>query len=301
MDQFFSDAVEEYVINTFTPEMAGEIRGSMMVFDAFEYPVFDQEVADIVYYDDDVPSDEVQLQFTACLHKHLNSILRQHRVRLNSDADVRVKNQILGVLYRLQHLEDPVPVLRILESSLSPEEQFAKIVSIYGQVTETDVLVALESLDEVMLSTLQAYLYEQENKDNEVIVSPAKAKMVENLKDFYHCHGTDNLGYEMMENGIVIGHPLSLYYPYIKDNIVTPDDKQTAENILSFFYIAEDTWLDPMKVYRASSEKLIGDTSRIVKIETIIADMLNALTQYQKAKDDARKLSVVQHQAQVLS
>ena len=132
---------------------------------------------------------------------------------------------------------------------------------------------------------------EEDPKDQET-----KALLVKNLKDFFIVHGTDCLAHRMLDNGVQPGWSSRLYYPFTKDLLVVPDDNQTAKNLLSFFFFAIDTFNDPLKVYHVVSDHLLTGTERITRIEVKIVDMINAVRQYQKAQNDARQVSVVQHQ-----
>lgn len=301
MDFEFEEEIQEYLQATFSPEMQGEVRASLMVFDAFGYEKASAVLADVLFDIESSDKDLTQMKFLGAIHESLNALLKAHLVTVQDDTDLSVKNQILGVLYRLQHLEDPTPTLRILESSASGEEQLARIVQEYSVLDEAQVLMAVESIDESSLNTLRTYLYKKEEDLEAAEEVPATelvdtALMVKNLKDFFHVHGNENLGYQMLDNGIQPGHDIKLYYPYISDQLVVEDDLQSAKNILSLFFIARDTFNDPLKVYRAYSEKIISGSERIMKIEVKLAELLNALRQYQKALDDSRRVSVTQHQ-----
>lgn len=296
------DEIDEYLENTFSPEAQEEFNASLMVFEAFGYTAHVNDLTDLMFDPASENSDILQQNFIDCFHTHLNALLTLHQVTLMEESSFHEKNQVLSVLYRLQHLEDPVPVLRILESSLSQEEQFSKIVAAYSLLDETQVMTVFKEAEETFFTALQTYLYAQEetlaNRDSgsdEVV--QMQSTLVANLKDFFHVHGTTNLGYDMTQNGIQIGHDFGIYLNYIHDFIVTDDDTQTAKNILSVFFLAPDTFRDTLKMYRKFSEQLITGTERIMNIETKITTLLNDLRQFQKAKDVARSVSVVQHQA----
>ena len=292
------DEIAAYMSATFAPEMRDEISASFMVLDAFSYQDLEDELSDILNDLDADDTDLTQEKFVACINKHLLKLLSCHQILIDEDASISLKNQILAVLFRIQTIEDPTPILRLLESSHPNEVKFAKTVEEFSEATETEVLEALVSIDEKFLINLMTHLYAiEEAIENEEFInpSPEQKNLKENLKDFFAVHGNECLGFEMIYNGIEPGLSIKIYYPYIKDNIIVDDDLVTAKNILSLFLMSKDTFTDPLGIYTKYSEQLIHNADRILKIEVKIGELLSKLHQYQEAKNVARSVSVIQH------
>ncbi len=300
MDTSLLDEIHAYLYDNFTEQLRQELLGSLLLFDAFHHAKAYEPFPDILFDTSIDDREVVRTRMLDAFHEGLDLLLQSHQLSLVPEADIPVKNQILSVLYRLQHLEDPVPVLRILETDQSDEEQFAKIIAEYSVLDEQQVLEAVYSLATSTLHILRDYLYQQEinlTPEESPAAITERGLLVQNLKDFFHVHGSSNLANEMIQNGIAIGHAVKLYYPYIHEHLVTDDDPQTAKNLLSFFFIANDTFNDPLAVYRKTSDDLIHDHPRTIRIEALITQLLNDLRNYQKAAHDAQRLSVVQHPA----
>lgn len=306
MLQGLMDEIENYITATYSPELRGEIRASLMVFEAFEYNKPFDDFPDVLY---DVDADNADLtmgKFVVVITNHLNALLQMHKLTLVEDADLATRNQVCAALYRLQHLEDPVPTLRILETTdLDNVDKFSRILAQLTTISEPQLLATIESVDPIALELLANLLYDQEEKAKKIEAEnmddlKLKQQLLANLKDFFLVCGTDNLGFELVENGVLLGHPATLYYPYIGEQLVTENDDQTALNLLSFFFLASDTYNAPLESYRSHSEQLINGHARIMNIETLIARHLNDLRQYQKARDDARQVSSAGHTPQTL-
>lgn len=300
MDTTLLDEIHAYLYDNFTEHFRQELLGSLLLFDAFHHVKAYEPFPDILFDTSIDDPEVVRARMLDAFHEGLDLLLQSHQLSLVPETDIPVKNQILSVLYRLQHLEDPVPVLRILETDKSDEEQFAQIIAGYSVLNEQQVLEAVYSLASSTLHILRDYLYRQEAQQTPEESPEAvteRGLLIQNLKDFFQVHGTDNLANEMIQNGIAIGHAVKLYYPYIHEHLVTDNDQQTAKNLLSFFFIANDTFNDPLAVYRRVSDDLIHDHPRTIRIEALITQLLNDLRNYQKATHDAQRLSVIQHPA----
>jgi hypothetical protein len=300
MDHVNDDEVIEYIDSHLPKELGDEVRASLMVFDAYGYSKPYITLQDAVTAPEAEDTDLLQSTFFQIVQEGLDAILAVHRVVLMDEVDLATKNQILGALYRLQYLEDPVPVLKILEGEDDDEGKLARIVEIYSDIDHGTLMTAIESVDPTTLTVLQDFLYQGE-KENEEAETPEslmqKSLLMANMKDFILLNGKDCLAAEMITNGIQPGHLLSLYYPFVKDLLVTENIEQTAVNLLSFFFLGRDTYAEPLKAFRVMSETLIENTTDMVKIEVKLTELIEALRNHQKVTHEARSLSVIQYPA----
>ena len=293
MDEDLMDVVHGYIAQMFSEELQAEIQNSFALFDAFEHRQAYVYLPDIVLDIDADNTDLTQSKFLSAIHEQLDVIFKAHQIDLSEDVELSTKNQILSVLFRLQQLEDVVPVLRILESSFSDEEKIAKIVEAHSELDEASVLIAIESIHSSTLEQLQSFLYIQEEKEEKEleIDSGILNEIQLNLKDFFAICGQDNLAFEFIQSGMTVGRPIKLYYPYVKEYLIAEEDVQSAKNLLSLFLMAQDTYQDPLQIYRTYSESLVLDTEQRMRIETQIGALLNELHHYQEAQDVAKRVS----------
>ena len=291
-------SIKDYTVRHLSPELQDELTGSMVLFEAFEYRKIYDAIPDVLY-DPEENGDLTQSKFLGLFHDSLDSLLSMHSIGILNPSDLHIKNQILSALYRIQHIEDPAPILIITESSFSNEEKFAKIIDIFSTLDEGTILSSIDMIPDSFIKGIQDFLYAQEAQQEEVseedaVISSAQAS---NLRDFFTCFGIENLAHEMLVNGIQAGSLADLYMPYISGSLITDDDLQSAKNLLSFFCIASDTYTNPLAAYHQFSESLIPSHEQIMRIEVKLAELLNELRHYQKANDDAKRVSAVQHQA----
>lgn len=295
MNEGLRDEIDSFIEERFSEERHHDLEDALSLFDAFEYAGIYQKLSDVLGDLRDEEADSIELKFLGAFEESYAFLFGQHQITLESDVSFSIQNEILGVLYRLQNSEDPVPVLRLLESSFSEEEIFAKIVESFSMVDEATVLSSVKEIEPSSLRILQTFLYQKETmaSEEEQLDPETKAQLVKNLKDFFEVHGKEALAFEMITNGIEVGYTLKLYYPFIKDVLVTEDDTTTAKNLLSFFFLGSDTFNDPLKVYQQQSETLFHSYSseRIMRVEVLLGKLLNDLRQYQKAHHDAKRIS----------
>lgn len=299
MDDSLFQSIQAYAETNLTPELQEEITGSLVLCDAFDYAVIYEKMPDVLFDTTAESTDVTHQRFLSVIHDSMDALLNIHGVALIDSAELHAKNQILSALYRIQHLEDPVPMLRILESSFSSEEKFAKIIEALSILDETVVLTVVDAIPDELLTALCNFLSDREKQAEaaEQAEEYANVQLMSNLKDFFNCHGIANIANEMIQNNVEPGYPIAMYLPYFQEHLVTLDDDQTAKNILAFLLMASDTYADPLSAYHQYSDQFLHDHERIMRIETAIGALLNSLRNFQKANDDAKRLSVVQHSA----
>lgn len=292
MTDSLMDEIQSFIAGSYSQELQEDLAGAMALFEAFEYTAPYEQLADTLYDPEQEDPDAVQLGVLGVFHRSLDHLLQCHQIRLQEEISISTKNQVLGVMVRIQNMEDPTPVLRILETDLSGEEQLAKLMEAYSTIDETQALDTFASVSSELLHRLRDTLYQKEEAIEEVSTeSMQNAAQFEVLRDFFHVHGQTNLAAEMLNNGMRPGWALHLYLPYVQSALVAPTPTQMAKDLLSLFFMASDTYIDPLQAFRVHSETLLSSVDLIQRVETAMRADLNALSQYTGAKYVARSLS----------
>lgn len=290
------DVLNSYLDNTYIKELADEIRASLMVFEAFQHEEVYEEIADFLYDPDSEDLARSSLALQDLIHRHLNKIFAAHQVEINENTPLEVKNNIAGVFYRLQFVEDPMPLIRILETDYTDEEKIVTIISYFTPVPLPTLHDAIANIAPSTITTLASNLEMLVARSEEEIKDHSEVDhLLENLKDFFTLFGEENLAHRMIESGVTIGHEAKLYYPYFKDEFLDSSVELTAKNILSFLFIARDTYKDPLTVFRTVSEDIIPHDApyRPAAVENVLLRLTSELSQYQKAKNEAHRVSSV--------
>lgn len=295
MDQNASELIDSFISENFSAECQHDIRDTLALCDSFEYDQVYQQFQDILFDADADEKDATRLKVVALFKDSTDALFSAHQIELADEATLSDRNQILGVLILLQSIEDPTPILRILESSYSEEEQFSMIVECHSTLDQAKVLEILVRIEPSTLKILQDLLYAKEELLDSIstISEEVKGRLVKNLRDFFEVHGKDNLAHQMLENGIEAGYPLKLYYPYIHEHLISESEEETALNLLSLFYMSYESFNDPVKTYYKYSERLFTGKSItvIAKVESLLTNYSTKVRDYQKALEDAQRLT----------
>ena len=285
--------VLDYIEESYSYEKACELKASLFVFEAFNYQNIYTDLADIFY---DIESDDItltQLKVLACITSALRYILNQHKVDVQEETTISVMNDMVSVLFRIQYLEDPTPVLKILEGMASNEEKLSKILSIYSTLDEVVFLENIRVVEDAALKSMAAYLYQLEDRiaslaEPELEKEKQRRQITELIKDFFKVHGVNNLAHQIASNHILEGFELHDYIPYVQHAIKSNTVDQTALNVLSLLYYASDTFTTPVQSFREHSEELGFSAVESAAVEAKMTGLIALLEEYRKAKDVSR-------------
>jgi hypothetical protein len=293
------EEITDYVSQTYSPVLQSEIRASFTLFDAFDYEKPYVDVQDILFDPDAEDPDKASTGFLSMVESGLDALLRFHDLVVTPETTLTVKNQILAALLRIQYLEDPTPMLRTLETDLSNEEQFARLVSDLSLLDEARILEALVSVDVGLLDRIRAALYAREEAvtESEDAQKEDSSVFFENLRTFFHVHGTGNLAGEMLRNEMRPGLKIEQYIPYVGEYLKDLTTGELARDLLALFIMSKDTFQTPLESYRKYSEHFIGELDRIQATEAAMMPLITAMSQFNGAQDVARSLSSTVHPA----
>lgn len=286
--------VDQFLQDHYSEQMQHVLNDFIELCSAFQVATLYPRLIDVVndYNADD--KDSTELKFLGVFTDTSDEIFEAHQIRVHQETHLDIRNELLSVLATLQDVENYIPILRILESSFSTDEKFARIAETCCRLTMEEVLQAVESIDPSTLSILQTILYQkEEGEETPLLANELEHKLRANYEDFIAVFGKDNLGYKFIEMGLPIGHPFETYEPFVKEYVKAETIEQTALNLVSVFFMSPLTYLDPARVFKIVSERLFDHdtTDQFVKIELEITKAVAKLRHYQESMKLAKTQS----------
>jgi hypothetical protein len=277
------DILTQYIDHTFSPELGNEIYRSFLLFNSFDLNDIYSEFIDLLTYTDNFTSNEIQDKFYTIVLTKVNTIIKAHNIELTEEASLTDRNEILIALYALIDLEDYVPIVMVLESLETPEDKLSLILSDYCALDQLTILSLIHGFNPNVLKLLKEYCY---SKEKETLDTGEKVRnsILGRLKIFFDLYGTNNLGYVLACNDIVLGEPFSSYLPYLEEIIVNHDNDELAINILSIIYLTDKGITSPLELFTEVSFSLLGDINKISRIEGLIMKMINKVNEVSEAK-----------------
>ena len=288
------EEVKTYIEDHFTTEMQEELNRSRLLFEVFDYQPAYEGFSDILFDPMLTDPDFVHQRFLAEFHRILTSLVNLHEISLTEDATIEQMNKLLSGLYQIQFVEDPVPVIRILETDLDEIEKLAIVMDLHNHLDKMETYSIVDVVSENLLIRLRERMEAREETiEDETEIESAEDRI--QLQNFFEALGKENLGFMVLENEFKAGYPFEVYWPYVQDNVRREDVKTLALDLFSLFAVSGGARKNPIEFYRNHSDLFSSDLKEVVAIETEITRLMGVLKNYIGAKNDARSFSSPVH------
>lgn len=275
------DLITLFVTSNYTEEAQEDIFQALGLFRVFNYLEPFKVIDDILmmesYKDSSTAVDDVTSQILI----GQNYLLDRHGITLSDDTTLAFNNIVLRGLYQLQHLEDPEPILRILETM---ENNEYKICTILEEVTGTPVTTFLQVMEEVRpicTDLLSEFLYMQEdNKKKAGVVIP---DIVEKVKLFKEVLGINQAVRVILDSDTVMGEEFKLYLPLFDElREVVTDENILVETLLFLLLYSRDGHNNPVTVFEQYADHLVSDLTVSSRLGNTLASLFMKLQRHKE-------------------
>ena len=285
--------MEEYLLAIFkdsvTEELYNEISKSFSIFDYFEYKDYYTGFDEILDNADNIESLALTDILLELLNNKLDNVLLMHSVVLIDDATIEQKNELLKAIYCLQKPNNVEMLLGKLDSFEDDIIVISSILSEYCSLDVVDIVSIIKDIGLTFRKNLKAYLKTLDREDH-LDVTCTK-EHIYNIKIFFNTFGKNNLGYNLVTEGLKAGYEFCLYMPFIKPHVQDENRQITANNILSVLILASDTNDNLLESYRNISSELIEDLNVLNATNQFAFDSINRYLTQKKVEDEKARLS----------
>lgn len=275
------DLITFYVQSATTQEAQEDIFQCLGLFQVFNYldpyPVLQDILGQESFSDPTVTLDN----FLSVLLVSQQYLLDRHGIVLTDDTTLAVNNEFLRMMYQLQRLEDPVPILTILENTEAREYKLAQIVEYLGNKPPEWTLKYVEQVRGVFTSLLGEYLYMQE--DNQTVPRGEIPSIKLMVKIFKEVFGINQAIRVILDSNVVMGEKFSLYLPlYDELREIVEDENMLVETLLFMILYSSDGHQKPIDTFKAYSDNLVSDLTVSNRLGMTLAAMITKMDRYKE-------------------
>lgn len=287
------EEILDYFHNNYTLPCAIQLERAVGLLMNFGYPEVKDKLIQAFHDPEFEDPDILHVAVPNLIRTWQAETLLQHGIEITPEAMPTFLSDLLSGLLIIQDLEDPIPYLRMLETDLDDETKFCRIFkdfSIYAEETYHEYIVSIlpgfmdRLYDSLSKQDLKNAI-DSEDYETAAVFTEEQKKILANYRDFVAYAGKETLGYRMLDAGFKIGLDPNSYFTFVKDMLDAQEPKKMALDLLSFFFLADKTWLRPAEAYRHISEQIIHDPRMIPLVDNEIRHYLLEFEQYRKAKD----------------
>lgn len=286
------EEITDYIERTYPNQFQELLKAALSLFDAFEHTAIYDRLRDLLYDPESDDPDVLSSGFVSTFEQSVNELLEAHQLKCFEEVQFGMRVQILAAALMVTNVEDPTPYIRILETDLSNEEQFAKILEGFLPIDEATVLSAVEEVHDEFIARLHLHLSQREAQlEAQQEEAEVPEELFGMLKTYFQVVGGQNLASEMLKNGMKPGWSINTYLPYVEDYLKDLNTAELARDFLGLFFMSSDTYKEPLQAYRKHSELVLSQVDQIQAVETAMMEHLNGIAQLTGANNVARSLS----------
>lgn len=275
------DLITLFVQSNYTEQQAEDIFEAIGLMRVFNYldPFLPMEdlLMNESYEDPIVMVDK----FSLIILNAQAYLLDRHGICLSEDTTLAFNNQVLRVMFQLQRLEDPVPVLRVLESDNDDSIKLCQILEMFTNTPDTTFLQIVDTVRPVCLKLLAEYLYEQE--ETQKLATKELPILKENVRLFTKVFGINEAVRIIMDSDVIMGEDFELYLPLYDElrGLITDENMLVQTLVFLLLYSGNGT-LNPIAVYTEYADRLVGDLETANRLGKVIAEMITKMTRHKE-------------------
>lgn len=277
------DLINIFVETNFTPEGAEDFYQALGLLRLYNYLDPFVLIDDVLMTESFKDTGEIKDTITLLVKQGQAYILDQHGIVLTDDATLAFNNTVLKTLYQLQKLEDPVPVLRILECSEPDDIKYAQIMEMFTNINYMTFLQVIDSIRPVFIKNLGMYLYAEEEAKGEALREMPLIR--DTLRLYKEVFGINPAVRVILDCGTVYGEEFELYLPlYNELREVLTDEKVLVETLFFMLLFSSDGVHDPMGVFNKYADHLVSDLTIANRLGRTIGELSNKMTRFKEKK-----------------
>lgn len=266
------DLLNQYIYCTYSPEMQEDIFQAFGLFQVFNHLEPFPLIHDVLSLESVTETTTVADDLTSIILNGQAYILDRHGVSLGDETTLAFNNVILRGLFQLLKLEEPQPVLSILESQENHETMFANIIELLTSTPVTTTLQIVDNVRPVFISLLSEFLYTQES-DN-ISVHSEIGSIKEKVLLFKEVFGINEAIRIILDANIIMGEDFKLYLPIYDDlRSSIRDEKVLVETLLFLLIYSRDGVDNPVAIFENYSDYLVSDLTLGNRLRNTLASM----------------------------
>lgn len=275
------DLITLFVQSNYTEQQAEDIFEAIGLMRVFNYTDPFLPMEDLLmnesYEDPIVMTDK----FTLIILNAQAYLLDRHGISLCEDTTLAFNNQVLRVLFQLQHLEDPVPVLRLLETDQNDTLKLVQILEMFTNTPDTTFLQIIETVRPICLKLLAEFLYEQE--ETQKLATKELPILKENVRLFTQVFGINEAVRTILDSNVIMGEEFELYMPlYDELRSLITDEETLVQTLVFLLLYSSDGTMKPIEVFTEHADKLVPDLATANRLGKVIAEMITKMSRHKE-------------------
>lgn len=272
------DVVVSFIDSSYHPEFIPIIASSFTILERFSVPDYESVFINVLAASEMLDPQDVRDLFLLNLRGILLSVLKEHAVQIDEDADVTLAelNEVLFCLLLLQDLEDTSFVSYRLSGAGSSKSKFIDVLARYSTL---GMIRAIEVVKGVSDSLIQAILAMCTDSGERRQTDKVHLKYWRDFQEF--TQASDCLGKRLYDQGyfgLELSALLSLSgvdLPKHIEQTIKVNPGQASLDLLSTLLLCQDTYQTPLVYMQGNTGVYSTEMDTVTRLRSITTSMLS--------------------------
>ncbi len=275
------DLITLFVQENYTDQQAEDIFETIGLLRLFNYLDPFLEIQDLLMSESLHDTCFMTDKMTYILLGAQAYLIDRHGVTMTDETTLAFNNTVLRNFFQLQRLEDPVPVLRVLESTFDDFHKFCEIMEMFSSIPVTTYMQIVETVRPICLKLLAEYLYSQE--ETQKLAAEDIPLIKANVRLFCKVFGINQAVRIIMDSDTIMGEEFELYLPlYDELREQVTDEAVLIETLVFLLLYSSDGNTQPIQTFNAYANRLVPDLVTANRLGKVIAEMITKMTRYKE-------------------
>ena len=287
------DITLQYLSQKFQPELLDLVLKACTVLHRFNTTSYENDLVHLLSMEDDLDADDLRDQFTLRIYNEVMSVLNEHFITVDPDADPTFA-EVIGVaefLLLLQNMERNDHLAYRLHGAGTAKSILVDLMDSYTHLPRYRLMELFETVDDRLINAARELVKEKPEVSE---IDPAHRLRWMDFAKF--TQGTDSLAIRLQTQGF-FGQTLAELVSLSRSNLqhylqerakVTP--VETALDVVGLFYLCENTWKNASESFEVHSKDLLEDTVLISAVHKAFKAIHSDFTVWCEAQAKARNL-----------
>ena len=282
-------AIEEYIGQTYTLEMADNFNAAIALFERLNINSYEAFFLNELAEKENKDSEFLGSSFYYYLTGFVAQFVKEFGFTLLEDVTFENQVKIVSAYVALEDYIDNEAVIRICENDTTDSEKFAEMVALITDIDSDNVLSMIEQVDPASIITVQRIHIASSNtssKLDDILDQTPTEGQVRQFKAFKLFLGTghpDLKIVELIRSGYDLGLPFSIYWQRVVNDLITEETEITgmlAKEILGLMMASNEFWSNPMIGFEAHANNLWDNPLIVGKLSTLVRVILGEFDKF---------------------
>lgn len=277
--------LREYIVSSATSELSDVLDDAHNALERIGLEGYDEQFNILLNINDEVDAGTTLSSIVELTKGFQINVVQEHGIGVQPDVLVEELTMLINALKDLQDYESPTDILDCIQDGVQPEEQLAEMLELVSPYFAERYLEMFETVSEFAIKRI-AQLFNEAERNGVAMESEPPVEVADaahRLRNFVaFLEGKELTTMELVQNGLRVGYPLSVYLKTYGTDIDGMEPKRAAEELVAICLISSDANDQPREAVKEIIDEFVSSLDKITRIDAAIKDISLRFFRYEQ-------------------